>query len=427
VEKLKKLLIILLIGCILVFLLGCAGEGPDAESEGDSDSAQQDKIVIGALYPHSGPLAQLGDESWRGAELGRQKWNEEGGILGREIVFIDADIPDTSAATAETERLISHERLTVLVGSYSSGLATAASEVAERHQVIYYEMGGIADDIMERGFERLFRACPSGSSFGIAGIQAAAEYAPDALGKELSDIRVAVAFEDGPYGSAVGKYARQEALDQGMNVVAFEPYSSESTDLSPLIERLKAAEPDVLSITSYLTDAILFSEQARELDLYVPIKIGNGGGNALTDWADAIGEDAIGWLNVDFTQFSHNHDATPGIEEFIERYEKEFGHFPRSGHSLMNYFAIQVLFEAIELSEGSLEPADVREALYAIDIPNFTTATGLGADFNTPTNQNARAWPVVSQWDKVDGRYSQVCIFPPEMALREPNLPLPRK
>ncbi|MGI6096814.1 MAG: ABC transporter substrate-binding protein [Dethiobacteria bacterium] len=425
---LKRLFAIILLVVMAAFLVsGCdPSTAPGGEQDGNGEPAGEgEEIVIGTLYPHSGARAMLGEESWRGAELARQKWNEKGGINGKQIVFVNADIPDTGAATAEAERLISKEGLTVLVGSYASDLATAASEVTERYGVIYFEMGGIADGITERGFKWLFRSCPRASSFGIMGMQAAAELAPKALGKDVSELKVAVVFEDGPYGSAVGDYAKAEAERLGMQVVAFEPYSSDAADLSSLIERLKAAEPDVMSITSYLTDSILFAEQARELNFNVPMFIGNGGGHSMQDLADAIGDDIVGMMNADFTQFDVNFEYTPGLDEFLERYKNEYGGPPRSGHSLMNYYGALLLFEAIENAGGSLEPADVREGILALDIPEFSTATGLGADFNTETNDNARAWPTVMQWRKVDGEYKQLAVFPEELAVTEAELPMP--
>jgi len=45
-------------------------------------------LEIGALYPLSGGLALLGEESWRGAEIARLERNKAGGVAGKEVVFV---------------------------------------------------------------------------------------------------------------------------------------------------------------------------------------------------------------------------------------------------------------------------------------------------------------------------------------------------
>src|SRR5512136_2594367 len=80
----------------------------------------EEMIRIGTLYPMTGPLALLGTEEWRGAEVARVAQNEKGGVLGKKIQFVRADAPDAKAATAEAERLITVEKVKVIVGSYSS-------------------------------------------------------------------------------------------------------------------------------------------------------------------------------------------------------------------------------------------------------------------------------------------------------------------
>jgi branched-chain amino acid transport system substrate-binding protein len=144
---------------VVCFSLGIAGT-----------AIGQDAIRIGTLYPFTGPLAMLGTEEWRGAETARVFQNEKGGVLGKKIEFVKADAPDAKAATSEAERLITVEKVKIITGSYSSSIAYASTPVAEKYQVIYFEQGGIADNITQRGFKYLFRNNPLASDFGIRAI-----------------------------------------------------------------------------------------------------------------------------------------------------------------------------------------------------------------------------------------------------------------
>ena len=120
---------------------------------------------LGALYPLSGSLALLGEESWRGAEIARVMRNQKGGVAGQQVDFMKVDIPDVNATKSEAERLINREGLKLLTGTYSSSLCLAASEVAARAGIVYFEQGGIADLITGRGYKTLFRTCPKAQYF----------------------------------------------------------------------------------------------------------------------------------------------------------------------------------------------------------------------------------------------------------------------
>ena len=78
---------------------------------GHVERVQCQPLRIGALYPVSGALALLGDESWRGAEIARQMRNQKGGVAGKQVEFVKVDIPDVNAAKSEAERLINREGL----------------------------------------------------------------------------------------------------------------------------------------------------------------------------------------------------------------------------------------------------------------------------------------------------------------------------
>ena len=117
----------------------------------------QDVIKIGALYPLSGAMALLGTHASNGTELATTMINERGGIQGKKIVLVKADVPTAEAARSETERLISVEKLKLLLGTYSSSLSYVATGVAGKHNIPYYEVDAISDPITQRGFKYLFQ------------------------------------------------------------------------------------------------------------------------------------------------------------------------------------------------------------------------------------------------------------------------------
>jgi len=116
-----------------------------------------DSIKVGTLFPLSGPMALLGNEAFQAAQVAREMINERGGVLGKQVTFATADAPDPNSANAEATRLIIREKVSVIAGSYASSLALAASEVAEREGVLYWETVAVADKITQRKYKNVVR------------------------------------------------------------------------------------------------------------------------------------------------------------------------------------------------------------------------------------------------------------------------------
>ncbi len=381
-------------------------------------------LKIGAIYPLTGGMALLGEESWRGAEVARVLQNKKGGLLGKQIEFVRGDAPDANAAVSQANRLISSERLPILIGTYASPLAMAASEVAERNQVIYWEMGGISDPIVQRGFKYLFRITPMGSMYGAKAADYSKEVLAPKFGIAPEKLKVSIVHEDALYGTTVATGAEKRAKEIGLNVLGRDPYSAKATDLSPLVLKLKAAQPDVLIATSYIQDLLIFWKQARELGFWPKAVIGTGAGYALSEFASAMGDDATGVFNVDNTQYLINPSFAPGAKEAGQAYQDLFKEPPRSGHSLMNYMGAQVLFDVISRA-GSTDPEAIRKAALATDIPDGKTPMGYGVKFAPPDDkiagQDIRAFPMIYQWQK--GK--QLTVWPKGAAVADAIIPWP--
>jgi branched-chain amino acid transport system substrate-binding protein len=379
--------------------------------------AAQEPIRIGALYPFTGSLALLGEESWRGAEIARQLRNQKGGVAGRQIEFVRADVPDVNAAKSEAERLISREKLRVLLGTYSSSLALAASEVAARQGVTYFELGAISDQITDRRYKTVFRTCPKAQLFSRGQIAFIRDWVASRLQKKPGEIRVSVVHEDSAYGSSVARDLAAEAQAAGVNLGSMIPYDSKSVDLSSVILRLKNENPEVVVGVSYANDAILFGRQAKELGLDLRAFVATGGGHSLAGFAEALGAASDGVFNVDFTQYEVNTKFTPGLAEFVQAYKKLFNSEPRSGHSLANFMGANVLFDILEKTGGDLSADKLRAAAQAYEAAPGTTATGWGVKFGAD-GQNTATEPFVMQWRNK----KLVTVWPERAAVAKPEL-----
>jgi branched-chain amino acid transport system substrate-binding protein len=379
-----------------------------------SSANAADEIKMGALFPFSGALAQLGDESYRGLELAVEERNAQGGVLGKKIALVKADAVDANQAVGEARRLTSVENVSAIFGTFSSALSYAATQVTELAGVPYFELGAVSDSITDRGYKNVYRSNSTAKNFAYATIDAITDVVAPGLGVDPKSLKIAIIHEDGLYGKTLGGFQKERAKEKGLNVVEVLPYSAKAVDLSSLILRLRGAQADVVLQTSYQNDTILFFRQANSAGYKPKAVIGAGGGYSLSDSAKALGGLINGALNVDFPQFETNEKGAPGLSAFIQAYKKRYNMEPRSGHSLANYVGAKAFLEIINKA-GSLDAEKVRKAVLAYKQPVGTTATGWGFDF-AENGQNQAATTTLMQWqnDKL------VTVWPQAAAVAKP-------
>lgn len=369
-------------------------------------------VKFGSLFPFSGSLALLGEESARGLEIAVDEINSKGGVQGEKIVLVRGDAVDNNQAIGEARRLLSVENVAGVFGTFSSGRAVAASQVTELAGIPYFELGAVADEITGRGLENVYRANPYALNFAQMVVDMLVKKIAPELGKDPKELKVAIIYEDSSYGSSVSKHEEKFVKDAGLNLVTMQSYPGNTVDMSSLVLDLKQRGVDVVLQTSYQNDSVLFLQQAKEAGFEPSVIIGAGGGYSLQPTADAVGHANIdGAYDVDFTQFAVNTKFTPGLEEFVDAYEKKFGEKPRSGHSLTNYAGAKVILEALNKAEG-FDAVTIKAALAQVDIPAGTTAMGYGFKFGE-NNQNERAKMMGMQWQ--DGNL--VTVYPDEAAV----------
>ena len=360
--------------------------------------AQANETRLGALFPLSGNLALLGDESFRGLELAAEERNAAGGLLGRPIRLVKADATDASQAAAEARRLMGAEKVGAIFGSYGSQLALPASQVVELQGMTYLELGAISDALTERGFRGLFRTCPRASDFGRLSVAAVTEVLAPLWQGEPAGIGIAILHEEGLYGQTVAGFQEAELKAHNLRQVEKLAYAPRAADLGAMVQRLRGAGAQLVLHTGFQNDILLFFRAMQEARWLPRMVVGAGAGYSLAETARNIGPAFDGTLNVDFPQFEVNERAAPGARRFVEDYRRRYGSEPRSGHSLAAYVGARACLEAMQRA-GGLDRDRLRPALLATDIAEGATANGWGLRFDEK-GQNTRAQPALLQWQR---------------------------
>jgi branched-chain amino acid transport system substrate-binding protein len=183
-------------------------------------------------------------------------------------------------------------------------------------------------------------------------------------------------------------------------------HAAQGADLGALIQRLRAANAEIVLHAAFQNDIAPFFRALEEAGWRPRMVIGAGPGYAMADTARAIGPAFEGALSLDVPPFALNERFAPGAAAFQEAYKRRYGAEPRSGHSLANHAGATVCLEAMHRAGGA-ERERLRAELLATDVPPGGTSAGWGVRFDEK-GQNTRAEPVLAQWQQ--GRL--LAVFP---------------
>jgi branched-chain amino acid transport system substrate-binding protein len=403
--------------------------------------AQGQVIKIGVLFDHTGPFSAAGSlNCWRGAKMIIDYFNEKGGVLGKyKIVQVDGDGQSKAeVAINEAERLLNVEKVDILAGIYSSAHAVPLAEKVDKQKRFLWITTAIADAVLkDRHLQYTFRPQANGGQFGENSVAYVAHYAREKLKKAPKDVRAAIIYEDGPYGTGVAAANEAEAKKQGIQVVLKEGYSIQAPDLSSLVTKLRSQRPDVLFHTGYNPDIVLFLRQAKEQGLRVKIYVGHGAGHSqLAKMKETFGNEVEGFHTVDppASQLIDPKKLKPGVADLTQEMLKRYKAFEPSiplgqiaPHVSMGFNNMWILLNdvvprAIQ-KHGGFGPDALAKAARDTDIPEGGTMQGYGVKFqpveHAMAGQNMRS--IAAVYQVIDGELRHV--YPPVIA-SVPNPPV---
>jgi branched-chain amino acid transport system substrate-binding protein len=266
-------------------------------------SLAQEEIRIGAIYPLTGAAASTGLELKNALELAADLLNNgtkglnlplatTGGLpnlKGAKIKLIFGDHqgnPQTGAT--EAERLISQEKVVALIGSYFSNVTVTASQVAERYGVPFLNPESSSATLTQRGFKWFFRTTPHDDLF-VANFF---EFLKDVEKKKnISVKRIALFNENTLFGTETTKIEEKLAGELKYPIVEKIIYPAKSTQLTSEVQRIKAANPDLIMQSSYLGDAILSMRTYKELGVSPDALLANDAGFNDSEFLKTLGKD----------------------------------------------------------------------------------------------------------------------------------------
>ncbi|WP_298269823.1 ABC transporter substrate-binding protein [uncultured Bradyrhizobium sp.] len=389
--------------------------------------AQTSEVAIGVIYPLSGSSAAIGVDAQHAFNTAADIINKnydfalplakgEGlsGLGGAKVKLVFADHQaDPQKGRAETERLITQEKVCAVVGTYQSAVAVTVSQTCERYQVPFISADNSSPSLHRRGLKYYFRASPHDEMFSTAMFDFF-----DAMKKKGQKIETLALFhEDTIFGTDSANAQTKLAAERGYKIVSDIKYRANSPSLTAEVQQLKAANADVLMPSSYTTDAILLVKTMAELG-YKPKNImAQDAGFSEKATYDAVGDKLEGVIS----RGSFSLDLAkkrPMVGLINEMYRAKSGK-DFNDYSSRQFMGLIVMADAINRAK-STDGEKIREALVATDMPGDVTIMPWRRVKFDEMGQNNFADPVLLQY----AAKNFVTIFPEQAAVSEAIWPM---
>jgi len=327
--------------------------------------AQKGKIKIAVQAPLSGEQAALGEHIKLGAQLAVEEASKAFKDLGYELILVPQDDqakPEVGVANARN--MVADPDVLVIVGHFNSGVALPSSEVYKDAMLVMISPANTATEITDRGYPNVNRVCGRDDVQGPVGARFAAE--------NLKLKSVYVIHDKTLYGQGVAENFRNEAKKLGMNVLGFEG-TEERANFSPMINPLKAKNPDLVYFGGIYHQGGLLLKQLREKG--VKAKFMGPDGLDSAEMVKIAGTSVIGSY---YTSVAGPPDAYPETAAFAKKYKQRFGKDTES-FGLYGYDATLVGIKAMEQwikANGGKKPNRTDVATAVRKIKNFKGVTG---------------------------------------------------
>ncbi len=315
-----------------------------------------DAIKVGVVLPLTGKQAKFGEIERNSFLIALEEINGAGGVKGQKIdLIIEDDTSKPDVGRSAIEKLIAQDKVIVVGGGYSSSVTYAMCAVAQQRKVPFVVNTGSADKITEQGWDYIFRLNPPVSEY------------PKGLNSFLTEVvkpqTVAILHENSLFGQSGSKDFSKQCDQMGLKVLMKEGYEAGAVDFKPLLIKVKAANPDMVYMISYVMDAGLLMRQSKELDLNPKLFVGGAAGFTLPEFYKNAGEatqyvfSATLWV----PQVPY-----PGAKEYYDNYVKRHKQ-PTEYHGAEAYADLYVIADALNRA-AELTPKAVREALVTTDM-----------------------------------------------------------
>lgn len=392
---------------LLFVLSACGGSSPPA-------SQSKAPIKIGISLSLSGDFSADGLAFQQGYQLWADTVNKAGGILGRQVhLDILSDASSTTQVVTNYQKLITVNHDDVVFGPFSSLLTKPASVVANRYGYTMLEGAGGGPSVFTQGLHNLFDV-----SAPVANLLVSFTQYLLSLPVGQRPTTAAYATQDDPFTQPQVDTAKQYLEQGGIKTVSYQVYPAETTDYTPIAQKMIASGAQVIVTGTLLPDITAYIQAFKQQHFNPTAIIATAGPDQGKQFTDAIG----GTQNAEGV-FVPNGGWYPTINTFqnakmVSDYLAKYGGTADSISSdVAEAFAVGQVFEQAATKVGSIDNAKITAELHSGD--TFNSVQG-PVKFNLQ-GENTLATGYLFQWQKG----SLISVYPASQATATPEYPKP--
>jgi branched-chain amino acid transport system substrate-binding protein len=425
-------MVILVVGIVLAaaVVAGCT-----------SQPAAPATLKLGVVASMTGPASTTGKDMWQSAQVAADEINAKGGVfiksLGRNatIQLVQGDDESTrEGGQKAVTKMITDEKVDLLIGGFSSAVVTAHQSIVAEHGVPYIITGASSSTITRRtdiDTSMMFHHCPTTDDYGARTIRFVNETIRPAINAKFSfpsdrRLRLAVIYQDSPYGKGVLSAVNETITKEGLpiDIVASEAYKMGETDYRTILTSVKAKQPDVVYPAAFLNEQVPMMTQARRdvgLDtIFLAVEC-----NDDPDFYKGLGQ--FGEASVIESRFSPytvpKGPISANVTAFRNSYESRFGSFPgMMGAS--TYEGVYIAAAAVGQA-GTTEKGAVKKVLTTLAVPEMIESMEGGViSFANPFRESkTNLYMEQLSWDAAKQELRPKIVWP--AALKETDFTLP--
>ncbi len=329
---------------VLLSLLLAACGTPGEPTKGE--------VTVYVVAPLSGFQANGGQTVLGGARLAAEKVNRAGGLLGYKINVVGLDDESDSGVAVDVAHEIEAavgrgERVLGVIGHLNSGQTLAAMDIYKNLSIVVITPTASEVSLTQQGYDNFFRV--------NANDTAQARVDAQFLVQELGARRVAVIYNDDPYGQGLGQLIAQQLQSLGAEVVTNIQVAVEQSTFPDEIPQIQAANPDAIFYGGYEVEAPYLRLELVEAGLDIPFLASDGAFLAAT--IDEAGTAAEG---IYVSAFGPSPESAVD-DTWVREYQAVEYRNPDT-YSINGFSALEVLAEGVR-EAGSLDASRVAGAI----------------------------------------------------------------
>jgi len=339
----------LLVACCLL-LTACGPSKPKGE------------VIVYVAAPLSGFQANGGQTVLGGAKLMAEQLNKAGGLLGYRVQVVGIDDESDSDVAVEVAKQIREaiergDRVIGMIGHYNSGQTLAAMETYKDLPIVVITPTASEVSITQRGYRNFFRVNANDATQA----RVDAEFLVNTLGAQ----RVAVVYNDDPYGQGLGALIADNLRDLGAQVPLELQVAVEQSSFAGQVKRIAEVNPDAIFYGGYEVEAPYLRAELVDAGITVPFLASDGA--FLSATIDESGGAAEG---IYVSAFAPSPGAVVD-KQWIKEYQEVDYRNPDT-YSINGYSAMHVLAEGAKRAKG-FDATKVAQAIRQLD---FDTLVG---------------------------------------------------